>query len=156
MAAIYKSCFASKICKTTSSEQNKCSIRRQFSLAMPQKRLSDINRKNHKIRKLGLSLVWGKRKWSDCSLCCQSQLTYIWGEKMFCVSFCASLIAGSRRAFLCVDCVRLCLFVTERVRTEPEWNVLGVNVRFSKSLYMFVWFLFFVTWKLLWTENNQC
>ena len=59
---------------------------------------------------------------------------------MFCVSFCASLIAGSRRAFLCVDCVRLCLFVTERVRTETEWNELGVNVCFSKSLFIFVCF----------------
>ena len=33
-------------------------------------------------------------------------------EKTFCASFCASLIAGSRRAFLCVDWpCRLCLFV---------------------------------------------
>ena len=31
------------------------------------------------------------------------------GGKTFCASFCASPIAGSRRAFLCVDCV--CLFV---------------------------------------------
>ena len=31
------------------------------------------------------------------------------GGKTFCASFCASLIAGSRRAFLCVDCVRLLL-----------------------------------------------
>ena len=29
------------------------------------------------------------------------------GGKTFCASFCASLIAGSRRAFLCVD--RVCL-----------------------------------------------
>ena len=38
----------------------------------------------------------------------------IQGGKTFCASFCASLIAGSRRAFLCVDGVdrvRLCLFV---------------------------------------------
>ena len=35
--------------------------------------------------------------------------TDVHGEKMFCVSFCASLIAGSRRAFLCVDSVRLLL-----------------------------------------------
>ena len=27
------------------------------------------------------------------------------GGKTFCASFCASFIAGSRRAFLCVDCV---------------------------------------------------
>ena len=34
------------------------------------------------------------------------------GGKTFCASFCASLIAGSRRAFLCVDWpCRLCLFV---------------------------------------------
>ena len=45
------------------------------------------------------------------------------GGKMFCASFCASLIAGSRRAFLCVDCVRLfvCLSLREfwlRLRNE--------------------------------------
>ena len=71
------------------------------------------------------------------------------GEKTFCASFCASLIAGSRRAFLCVDCVRL--FVTERVLTKTaEWNVQqAVNVCFSKSLFTFVWLSFFVIWKLL-------
>ena len=47
-------------------------------------------------------------------------------------------------------------FVTDRVLTKTEWNAQGVNVCFSKSLYTFVWFLFFVTWKLLWTRNNQC
>ena len=31
------------------------------------------------------------------------------GGRTFCASFCASLIAGSRRAFLCVDCVCLLL-----------------------------------------------
>ena len=31
------------------------------------------------------------------------------GGKTFCASFCASLITGSRRAFLCVDCVCLLL-----------------------------------------------
>ena len=31
------------------------------------------------------------------------------GGKTFCASFCASLTAGSRRAFLCVDCVCLLL-----------------------------------------------
>ena len=60
------------------------------------------------------------------------------GGKTFCASFCASLIAGSRRAFLCVDRVRLCLFVGERVLAETEWNALGVNVCFSKSLFTFV------------------
>ena len=30
-----------------------------------------------------------------------------------------------------------------------------MNVCFSRSLFTFVWFLFFVTWKLLWTRNNQ-
>ena len=39
----------------------------------------------------------------------------IQGGKTFCASFCASLIAGSRRAFLCVDCVRqfVCLSLRE-------------------------------------------
>ena len=50
----------------------------------------------------------------------------------------------------------VCLFVTERVLTKTEWNAQGVNVCSSKSLFTFVWFLFFVTWKLLWTRNNQC
>ena len=37
------------------------------------------------------------------------------GGKTFCAIFCASLIAGSRRAFLCVDCVRVfvCLSLRE-------------------------------------------
>ena len=77
------------------------------------------------------------------------------GGKTFCAIFCASFIAGSRRAFLCVDCT-VCLFVTERVLTKTEWNAQGVNVCYSKSRFTFVWFLFFVTWKLLWTRNNQC
>ena len=40
--------------------------------------------------------------------------------------------------------------------TETEWNAQGVNVCFSKSVFTFVWVLFFVTWKLLWTQNNRC
>ena len=77
-------------------------------------------------------------------------------------TFCASLIAGSRRAFLFFVCwlcstgVGLFLFVTERVLTETEWNAQGVAVCFSKNLFTFVWFLFFVNWKLLWSQNNQC
>ena len=74
------------------------------------------------------------------------------GGKTFCASFCASFIAGSRRAFLCVDCVRQ----LSKTRSKTEWNAQGVNVCSSKSLFTFVWFLFFVTWKLLWTRNNQC
>ena len=49
------------------------------------------------------------------------------GGKTFCASFCASLIAGSRRA--------LCLFVTERVQTEIEWNAQGTNVRSLSSVF---------------------
>ena len=37
------------------------------------------------------------------------ELRQLQGGKTFCASFCASLIAGSRRAFLCVDCVCLLL-----------------------------------------------
>ena len=36
---------------------------------------------------------------------------YIQGRKTFCASFRASLIAGSRRAFLCVNCVSNCLLL---------------------------------------------
>ena len=41
------------------------------------------------------------------------------GGKTFCASCCASLIAGSRRAFLCVDCVCLLGVLSEmhEVRT---------------------------------------
>ena len=39
---------------------------------------------------------------SICMLCFQ-------GGKTFCASFCAALTEGSRRAFLCVDCVCLLL-----------------------------------------------
>ena len=38
----------------------------------------------------------------------------IQGGKTFCASFCASLIAGSRRAFPCVDCVRQIVFLSMR------------------------------------------
>ena len=59
--------------------------------------------------------------------------------------------------FVCWPCSMVCLFtVTERVLAESEWNAQGVNVCFSKSLFTFVWFFFFVTWKLLWTQNNRC
>ena len=52
-----------------------------------------------------------------------SMYVEVQGEKTFCTSFCASLITGSRRAFLCVDCVRLfvCLSLREfwlRLRNE--------------------------------------
>ena len=50
---------------------------------------------------------------------------------------------------VCWLCSTVCLFVTERVLTKTELNVQGVNVCFSKSLFTFVWFLFFVPWKLL-------
>ena len=80
--------------------------------------------------------------------------------KTFCASFCASLIAGSRWAFLLsVSATSLCQSVFDYLfvcHWETEWNAQGVNVCFSKSFYTFVWFLFFVTWKLLWTRNNQC
>ena len=67
-------------------------------------------------------------------------------------TFCASLIAGSRRAFLCVACVPLCLFVTERVLSETEWNAQGVTVCFSKSLFTFVWSLFITTACNFWRQ----
>ena len=54
--------------------------------------------------------------------------------KEFCASFCASPIAGLRRAVLCVYCVCLSL----RVLTETEWNVRGANV----CSFLFVWFFF--------------
>ena len=51
---------------------------------------------------------------------------------------------------VCWLCSTVCLFVTERVLTKTaEWNVQGVKICFSKSLFTFVWFSFFVTWKLL-------
>ena len=43
------------------------------------------------------------------------------GGKTLCASFCPSLIAGSRRAFLFVDCVRLRLFVSVCVVLWEFW-----------------------------------
>ena len=42
------------------------------------------------------------------------------GGKTFCASFCASFIAGSRRAFLCVDCT-VCLFVNSFCLQFDDW-----------------------------------
>ena len=53
------------------------------------------------------------RCWPPPSACFNVQ-----GEKTFCASFCASLIAGSRRAFLCVDWVCLLEFWTKCTRCE--------------------------------------
>ena len=69
------------------------------------------------------------------------------GVKTLCAIFCASLIAGSRRAFLFVDCVSqeladcVCLCRSVRVLTEPEWNTQGANVF---SLYENLFYLFFL------------
>ena len=70
------------------------------------------------------------------------------GGKTFCASFCASLIAGSRRAFLCVDCV--CLLLEFWVKCTRCERLLPVKHFYLKCL------LFFVAWKLLWIQNNQC
>ena len=59
--------------------------------------------------------TWGERE--KPLLIFASNLTFmqttavkpIQGGKTFCASFCASLIAGSRRAFLSVDCVCSCV-----------------------------------------------
>ena len=67
--------------------------------------------------------------------------------------FCASPIAGLRRAFLCVYRV---LFVNERVLTGTEWNARGVNVCSLWSLFICLFVFFPATWKLLWIQNNQC
>ena len=44
-----------------------------------------------------------------------SQITISWRETVL-----RTLIAGLRQDFLCVACVGLCLFVTDRVLTETE------------------------------------
>ena len=70
------------------------------------------------------------------------------GGKTFCASFCASLTAGSRRAFLCVDWVDcVCLLLEFWVKCK---RLLPV-----KHFYL-TYLLFFVAWKLLWIQNNQC
>ena len=60
-------------------------------------------------------------------LCCRypQRSAGFQGRKTFCPSFCASLIAGSRLAFLCVD--RVCLSRSVRVLTETEWNTRGAK-----------------------------
>ena len=70
------------------------------------------------------------------------------GGKTFCASFCASLIAGSMRAFLCVDCV--CLLLESWVKCTRCERLLHVKHFYLKCL------LFFVAWELLWIQNNQC
>ena len=89
--------------------------------------------------------------WEDWGEFQNGMYVKVEGGKTFSASFCASLIAGSRRVFsVCWLCSTVCLFFTERVLTKTaEGNVQGVNVCFSKSLFTFVWFSFFVTWKLL-------
>ena len=71
---------------------------------------------------------------------------FVQGRKTFCASFCASLIAGLRRAFLCVDRVCLLLWV-KCTRCE---GLLPVKHFYLTCL------LFFVAWKLLWIQNNRC
>ena len=71
---------------------------------------------------------------------------FVQGGKTFCASFCASLIAGLRRAFLCVDRVCLLLWV-KCTRCE---GLLPVKHFYLTCL------LFFVAWKLLWIQNNRC
>ena len=70
------------------------------------------------------------------------------GGKTFCAGFCASLIAGSRRAFLCVDYV--CLLLEFWMKCTRCERLLPVKHFYLKCL------LFFVAWKLLWIQNNQC
>ena len=78
-------------------------------------------------------------------------------------SFCASLIEGLRRAFLFVDCVNqeladyVCLCRSVRVLTKTEWNTRGAKVcsLYENFFICFCCFVFFVTWKLLWIQNNQ-
>ena len=70
------------------------------------------------------------------------------GGKTFCAGFCASLIAGSRRAFLCVDYV--CLLLEFWMKCTRCERLLPVKHFYLKCL------LFFVAWELLWIQNNQC
>ena len=66
------------------------------------------------------------------------------GGKTFCASFCASLIAGSRRAFLCVDFVCLCrsgefwlrLNEIHEVRTFAPYKAFFLSFFSSLENYM--------------------
>ena len=58
------------------------------------------------------------------------------GGKTFCASFCASLIAGSRRAFLSVDCV--CLFVAGVLSEMLEVRTVAPCKAFLFDMFAFV------------------
>ena len=63
------------------------------------------------------SIVWGSTQLcaAFCDFISKSLPTKaVQGGKTSCASFCVSLIAGSRRAFLCVDCVCLLLEFWEK------------------------------------------
>ena len=57
------------------------------------------------------------------------------GGETFCASFCASLIAGSRQAFLCVDCV--CLLLEFRVKYTRCERLLPVKHFYLTCLLFF-------------------
>ena len=61
----------------------------------------------------------------------------IQGGKTFCASFCASLIAGSRRAFLRVDCVCLRLFVAGVVSEMHEVRTFAPCKAFLFDMFAF-------------------
>ena len=63
------------------------------------------------------------------------------GGKTSCASFCAYLIADSRRAFL----TAFVLNEVHEVRTFAPCKAFLLDM-----------FAFFVAWKLLWIQNNQC
>ena len=58
------------------------------------------------------------------------------GGKTFSASFCASLIVGSRRAFLCVDC-RLCLFVARVLSELHEVRTFAPSKAFLFDMFAF-------------------
>ena len=73
------------------------------------------------------------------------------GGKTFCASFCAFLIAGSRREFsVCWPC----LFVSwSGILSEMH----EVRTFSPCKAFLFDMFAFFsVAWKLVWIQNNQC
>ena len=86
---------------------------------------------------------------AQCKRCglCKTRLRHSWRKNVL-RRLLRTLIAGSRRAFLCVDCV--CLLLEFWMKCTRCERLLPVKHFYLKCL------LFFVAWKLLWIQNNQC
>ena len=98
------------------------------------------------------SIVWGSTQLcaAFCDFISKSLPTKaVQGGKTSCASFCVSLIA----------CVRFSQgFFSFYESSDWDWMKYARCERLVlvKAFFWFLLLLFFVTWKLLWIQNNQC